>query len=92
MRRAERVRRWSTRFIADWGGELGSIPFQERFLRRVLGQGKIAQDRVRIANGKLVIVPIERPKFDLETMLEQITEDNLHAEVNVGPAVGQEVW
>jgi antitoxin MazE len=45
-----------------------------------------------LVDGKLVITPIEDPKLDLETMLAQITEDNLHSEVNSGPAVAEEVW
>ena len=45
-----------------------------------------------LRDGKLVIVPITPPKLDLEGMLDQITEDNLHSEVDVGPAVGQEAW
>ncbi len=45
-----------------------------------------------LVDGKLVITPIEHPELDLETMLAQITEGNLHSEVNFGPAVGREVW
>jgi len=32
------------------------------------------------------------PAFALEDLLAQVTEDNLHGEIETGPAVGREVW
>jgi antitoxin component of MazEF toxin-antitoxin module len=45
-----------------------------------------------LLDGKLVIAPIKQPRLDLDAMLDQITEDNLHSEESVGHAVGQEAW
>ena len=47
---------------------------------------------VSISEGKLLLEPIIEPKYTLEQMLGQVTEDNLHHEVETGEAVGNEVW
>jgi antitoxin MazE len=45
-----------------------------------------------VVDGKLVLRPIVEPKITLEYLLAQVTEQNLHAEVDTGPAVGNEAW
>ncbi len=45
-----------------------------------------------IADGKLVITPVERSEYSLEELLAQITPENLHDEVDWGAPVGQETW
>ena len=40
---------------------------------------------------KLVIVPMKPPGLKLDDLLAQVTEHNLHDEVDTGPAVGGEV-
>jgi len=45
-----------------------------------------------VVDGKLVLRPIVEPKITLEHLLAQVTEQNLHGEVDTGPAVGNEVW
>ena len=47
---------------------------------------------VSIVNGKLVIEPVVEPKVTLKQLLAQVTEDNVHREVDTGPAIGSEVW
>jgi len=48
--------------------------------------------KLSLVDGKLVVVPIIEPDLSLEHLLAQVTEDNLHREVDTGPAVGGEVW
>jgi antitoxin MazE len=40
----------------------------------------------------LVVVPIRKPALSLDSLLAQVTADNLHGEVQTGPAVGGETW
>jgi len=47
---------------------------------------------VTISEGKLLLEPIVEPKYTLEQLLAEVTEDNLHHEVDTGEAVGNEVW
>lgn len=37
-------------------------------------------------------VVLRKKTYDLVTLLSQITEDNLHSEIDTGPPVGKEVW
>lgn len=45
-----------------------------------------------LARGKLVVVPVVKPKLTLKQLLAKVTEDNLHHEIDTGPAVGIEAW
>ena len=45
-----------------------------------------------LVDGRLVITPMAKPGVDLEQLLAQVTESNLHGEVNTGPAMGGEIW
>jgi len=55
--------------------------------------------RIDLVEGKLVIEPVVRQvkqthkrRFDLKTMLAQVTPDNQPKPVDFGPAQGKEVW
>jgi antitoxin MazE len=43
-----------------------------------------------LADGKLVVAPAIEPALTLKHLLAQVTEDNLHREVDTGPAMGNE--
>ena len=45
-----------------------------------------------LRDGKLVIVPVVKPRLTLEQLLAQVTNDNLHCKVETGPAMGDEAW
>lgn len=47
---------------------------------------------ISLVNGKIIIVPIEKPNVALKNLLTQVTADNLHHELNSGPAAGIETW
>ena len=36
--------------------------------------------------------PLKRPNYTLDDLLAQVTEDNVHEEIDTGPAVGKEEW
>ena len=41
---------------------------------------------------ELILTPLNQKRLTLEDLLSQVTADNLHGEVDTGPAVGREVW
>jgi antitoxin MazE len=47
---------------------------------------------VSLVDGRLVIAPVRKPKWTLNELLAQVTPDNLHGEVDTGPATGNESW
>lgn len=36
--------------------------------------------------------PVAEPELTLDSLLAQVTEENLHTEIDTGPAVGVEIW
>ena len=47
---------------------------------------------VREEEGRIIIEPLGPQGFELFDLLEGISEDNLHGEVDFGEPVGREVW
>lgn len=47
---------------------------------------------ISVVNGKLIIEPLVEPDVTLKQLLAQVTEDNVHHEVDTGPIAGSEVW
>ena len=47
---------------------------------------------VSLADGKLLITPVARPGPSLRQLLAKVTKENLHHEVDTGPARGNETW
>ena len=43
-------------------------------------------------DGKLIVAPEIAPHYSLEDLLQQITNENLHNEIETGSAVGKEIW
>lgn len=41
---------------------------------------------------KIIVEPIKKPRYNLQEMLSQINEENLHQEQSFGDSVGKEVW
>jgi len=48
--------------------------------------------RISLRDKQLVIVPVVQPALTLEALLAEVTELNLHREVDTGPSVGGEAW
>jgi len=68
---------------------LGFSPFREFMMFPVLGFSSA------LCPGKLKseeTPPTVKPAFSLEQLLEGVPEENLHREVEPGPAPGNEVW
>jgi antitoxin MazE len=76
--------------VQRWGNSL-AIRIPKPFALEIgLEQNTLVT--VSIAEGKLLLEPVVEPKYTLEQLLAEVTEDNLHHEVDTGEAVGNEVW
>lgn len=76
--------------VQKWGNSLAlRIP---KTYAAEIGLGRDVPVELSIADGKLVVEPIAEPMFTLRGLLAGVTEENLHQEVDTGPAVGGEVW
>lgn len=76
--------------VQKWGNSL-ALRIPKSFADEV-GLLNDSSVEVSLTNGKLVVVPIEKPGVTLKKLLAQITENNIHHEVDSGPAVGNEAW
>jgi len=74
-----------------WGNSLAvRIPAQ---VTRDMGIVDGSKAEIREEEGRLVLTIVkEKPSYTLAELLEGITPENKHAEVDTGPGVGKEEW
>lgn len=77
--------------IQKWGNSL-ALRIPKSFADEVqLERGSLVE--VSLADGKLLISSVkEEEGITLEQLLAGVTEENLHSEIDVGGAVGNEIW
>ena len=76
--------------IEQWEGSLGV-----RIPQSIADQAQFRAGHtvtITLENGRLVVSPQAPTVFSLEELLAGITPDNVHGEIDWGPAVGNEVW
>jgi antitoxin MazE len=74
--------------IKRWGNSAAL-----RLPSSVLREANFAEEQeveFQVQRGRIVIVPSAQNEFDLERLLEGITKENLHGEVDFGKPVGNE--
>ena len=76
--------------IGKWGNSL-ALRIPQALAARV-GITLNAAVELTPQGEQLVISVLERPATELDDLLTRVTEDNLHGEVETGPAVGREAW
>ncbi|HZP79777.1 MAG TPA: AbrB/MazE/SpoVT family DNA-binding domain-containing protein [Pseudolabrys sp.] len=74
-----------------WGNSL-ALRVPKAFAQEVgASEGKRAD--LTVENGALVVkVEKKRRRYDLQKLIDGITEENRHAEIDWGPSRGNEVW
>ncbi|MCA9920322.1 MAG: AbrB/MazE/SpoVT family DNA-binding domain-containing protein [Anaerolineales bacterium] len=76
--------------IKKWGNSLAlRIP---KLLAEQLDIKTDSEVEIAVEDGQMVIKPLPEPTLTFEELLAQITDENLHEEVETGTAVGGEVW
>jgi len=76
--------------VQKWGKSL-ALRIPKSFAAEV-GLQKETSVEVSLADGKLVITPVAEPNLTLKQLLAKVTKDNLHHEIDTGPAIGNETW
>lgn len=76
--------------IAKWGNSL-ALRVPQPFAEEV-GLEDGSEVDLALEDGRLVLTPQNGRKWTLERLVERITPDNRHDEVETGPATGSEVW
>jgi antitoxin MazE len=76
--------------IQKWGNSL-ALRIPKSFANEV-GLESNALVELALVNGQLVVTPVSAPSVTLDGLLAGVTAENIHAEVDTGSAVGNEVW
>ena len=76
--------------VQKWGNSL-AIRIPKPFASEI-GLTDNSAVTVSLQNRKIVISPLARKKTHLKQILDQVTEQNLHSEINTGPGTGKEIW
>ena len=76
--------------IQKWGNSLALRIPKSLAAESHLEQGMVVE--VSLLDGKLVVTPLRPPAVSLEALLHGVTPENLHHEVDTGPAMGNEAW
>ncbi len=75
--------------IQKWGNSLAI-----RIPKTVADEAGLDSDssvEIRVVSGQIHIVPVQKTRYELNDLLDEITIDNLHGEVNTGDGIGNEV-
>jgi len=76
--------------VQRWGNSL-AVRIPKSFAEEVgFMDGSLVE--MRLAEGRLLVEPVPACSLSLEQLLDGVTESNLHAEVDAGPAQGSEAW
>jgi antitoxin MazE len=75
--------------VQKWGNSL-AVRIPRPFAEEVHLEENSTVD-LTVRGGKLVIVPAE-PELTLDALVDQITDENRHEEVETGKPVGNEIW
>jgi antitoxin MazE len=76
--------------VQKWGNSLAL-----RIPKSFATETGLAEDmpvELSLVEGKLVVSPLPRASRTLDELLQGITDENMHSEIDTGPAVGGEAW
>jgi len=76
--------------VQKWGNSL-ALRIPKPFATEI-GLERNSTVEMSLVDGRLVIMPVVDPSLTLDRLLAQVTEDNLHVEIETGPAIGREAW
>ena len=76
--------------VAKWGNSL-AVRIPQNLAKEIhLAEG--TEIDLGVVDGTLVLKPRSRKLYSLDELINGITPENLHAEIDSGIAAGNEVW
>ncbi|MBD2465014.1 AbrB/MazE/SpoVT family DNA-binding domain-containing protein [Oscillatoria sp. FACHB-1407] len=76
--------------IAKWGNSL-AIRIPQALAKEIQLAEGVEVDLV-VVDGNLLVKPKSHKRYSLDELVQGITPDNCHAEIDSSTAVGNEVW
>lgn len=79
-----------TQVLAKWGNSLGvRIPMA---IAKQINLTEGTNVTLTVVDGNLILQPVRPRKYTLHELLDGMTLDNCHPEVDMGRPVGNEIW
>lgn len=76
--------------IGKWGNSLGlRIP---GWVAEQIHLNEGDEVSLSVEGSRLVVTPVRRKKYTLAELLDGMSENNLHSEIDWGEPMGREVW
>ncbi len=75
--------------VQKWGNSL-AVRIPKAFASD-LGFDQDVEVDLSMEEGALVVRPARRERYDLDSLLSQVTDDNIHEAVDWGDPIGQEL-
>ena len=76
--------------IQKWGNSL-AVRIPKPFVKEANITYGTSVD-LSVDDGKVIITPIHKEKYELDVLLKGINKKNIHKEMNADKAVGREIW
>ena len=76
--------------LQKWGNSL-ALRIPKPFAAEVGLEQETPVD-VTVSEGRIIVAPAAEKPPTLEGLLKGVTDENIHREVDSGPAVGSEAW
>jgi antitoxin MazE len=76
--------------IQKWGNSL-AVRIPKAFAVEA-GLAANSLVEIRLVEGRVVLLPVTSRRYALDDLLADITDENLHQEVDSGPRMGNEAW
>ncbi len=76
--------------VQKWGNSF-ALRIPKSFITELnLKQNSLVN--LSLQDGKLIIEPTSEEKYELNDLLSQVNENNIHQEYTYGKSVGKEIW
>jgi antitoxin MazE len=76
--------------IQQWGNSLALRIPKAFAVEANLQKGAVVD--VSEEGGKIILTPIKKRKFTLESLLSEVSKNNIHGEISTGKRMGKEIW
>ena len=76
--------------VQKWGNSLALRIPRSLAVESQIEKG--SEVNVSLVEGNLVVTPVTKQRYTLEELVAGITPQNIHHEVDTGPARGDEEW
>ena len=76
--------------VRKWGNSLAIRIPKTIATKSRIEEGSLLE--IRFEEGSVIVTPVRERNYTLEELLDRVTDENIHCEVDTGAPVGNEQW